>query len=75
MSGIPQYSVIPRPPVARQVMPTDDGEPAQEMSDELLQMQAAPKRVETFRRERPKIGRNDACWCGSGKKYKKCHGA
>ncbi|MBX4195347.1 preprotein translocase subunit SecA [Candidatus Parcubacteria bacterium] len=21
------------------------------------------------------IGRNDACWCGSGKKYKKCHGA
>ena len=22
-----------------------------------------------------KIGRNDACWCGSGKKYKKCHGA
>ena len=24
-------------------------------------------------REEPKIGRNDACWCGSGKKYKKCH--
>ncbi|HEY8238781.1 MAG TPA: SEC-C metal-binding domain-containing protein, partial [Candidatus Limnocylindrales bacterium] len=21
-----------------------------------------------------KIGRNDACWCGSGRKYKKCHG-
>jgi preprotein translocase subunit SecA len=21
-----------------------------------------------------KIGRNDACWCGSGMKYKKCHG-
>jgi preprotein translocase subunit SecA len=21
-----------------------------------------------------KIGRNDACWCGSGLKYKKCHG-
>jgi len=21
----------------------------------------------------PKLGRNDACWCGSGKKYKKCH--
>ena len=21
-----------------------------------------------------RIGRNDACWCGSGKKYKKCHG-
>ena len=23
----------------------------------------------------PKPGRNDLCWCGSGKKYKKCHGA
>ena len=21
------------------------------------------------------IGRNDPCWCGSGKKYKRCHGA
>jgi preprotein translocase subunit SecA len=21
------------------------------------------------------IGRNDPCWCGSGRKYKKCHGA
>jgi preprotein translocase subunit SecA len=25
--------------------------------------------------EHEKIGRNDPCWCGSGKKYKKCHGA
>jgi preprotein translocase subunit SecA len=25
--------------------------------------------------ERENIGRNDPCWCGSGKKYKKCHGA
>ena len=25
--------------------------------------------------DRDKIGRNDPCWCGSGKKYKKCHGA
>jgi len=23
----------------------------------------------------PKLGRNEPCWCGSGKKYKKCHGA
>jgi preprotein translocase subunit SecA len=26
-------------------------------------------------RSGPKIGRNDPCWCGSGRKYKKCHGA
>jgi preprotein translocase subunit SecA len=25
--------------------------------------------------ESEKLGRNDPCWCGSGKKYKKCHGA
>jgi preprotein translocase subunit SecA len=25
--------------------------------------------------EREQIGRNDPCWCGSGKKFKKCHGA
>lgn len=28
-----------------------------------------------FVRETPKVGRNDPCPCGSGKKYKKCHGA
>jgi preprotein translocase subunit SecA len=25
--------------------------------------------------DKEKVGRNDPCWCGSGKKYKKCHGA
>ena len=25
--------------------------------------------------EKEKVGRNDPCWCGSGKKFKKCHGA
>jgi preprotein translocase subunit SecA len=31
--------------------------------------------VQTIRREGPKVGRNDPCPCGSGKKYKKCHGS
>lgn len=30
--------------------------------------------VETFVRGAPKVGRNDPCPCGSGKKYKQCHG-
>lgn len=30
--------------------------------------------ISTKRRESPKIGRNDPCHCGSGKKYKQCHG-
>jgi len=29
----------------------------------------------TVVRKDPKVGRNDPCWCGSGKKFKKCHGA
>jgi preprotein translocase subunit SecA len=31
--------------------------------------------VRQVKRDEPKIGRNDPCPCGSGKKYKKCHGA
>jgi preprotein translocase subunit SecA len=30
--------------------------------------------ITPVRRDEPKIGRNDPCYCGSGKKYKKCHG-
>ena len=30
--------------------------------------------VQTIRNEGPKIGRNDPCPCGSGKKFKNCHG-
>ena len=40
--------------------------------------QEAPEEREevqiTFHRETPKVGRNDLCPCGSGKKYKKCCG-
>jgi preprotein translocase subunit SecA len=39
---------------------------------------SAPPRVvapQPVRREGPKIGRNDPCPCGSGQKFKKCHGA
>ncbi len=32
------------------------------------------KPVQTFRKTQPEVGRNDPCPCGSGKKYKHCHG-
>jgi preprotein translocase subunit SecA len=39
-------------------------------------VEAQPALVETRRLDdSEKIGRNDPCWCGSGKKFKKCHGA
>ncbi|HEU5201542.1 MAG TPA: preprotein translocase subunit SecA [Nitrospira sp.] len=34
-----------------------------------------PVAVQTVHRNDDKVGRNDPCPCGSGKKYKKCHGA
>jgi preprotein translocase subunit SecA len=48
---------------------SEAGEMAAEYAD-------APAPVETRRLDdTEKIGRNDPCWCGSGKKFKKCHGA
>jgi hypothetical protein len=34
-----------------------------------------PEKPVTIVRDGPKIGRNDPCFCGSGRKYKKCHGS
>jgi preprotein translocase subunit SecA len=36
---------------------------------------SAPEDPHPVRRAEPKVGRNDPCPCGSGKKYKKCHGS
>ncbi|MGH8443104.1 MAG: SEC-C metal-binding domain-containing protein, partial [Nevskiaceae bacterium] len=36
--------------------------------------QPAPPRPVTVVRDQPKVGRNDPCPCGSGKKFKQCHG-
>jgi preprotein translocase subunit SecA len=35
---------------------------------------APPEAVRTYVRATEKVGRNDPCWCGSGKKFKHCHG-
>ncbi len=36
--------------------------------------QAEETPAQPFVRDQPKLGRNDPCWCGSGKKFKHCHG-
>ncbi|MBI4367794.1 MAG: preprotein translocase subunit SecA [Candidatus Omnitrophica bacterium] len=59
-------------------MPVQESAPQREMN-----FSAGPVRergleegpVQPVRRSEPKVGRNDPCPCGSGKKYKKCHGA
>ena len=47
---------------------------AQEMKQAAGASQGEGARVKTVVREQPKVGRNDLCPCGSGKKYKKCCG-
>jgi preprotein translocase subunit SecA len=42
--------------------------------EELLAPTAAPEQVEAMLQMGVKVGRNDPCPCGSGKKYKACHG-
>ena len=44
-------------------------------SNPMAQASQSGKQDRTIRRAEPKVGRNDPCPCGSGKKYKKCHGA
>ncbi len=49
--------------------PTETGEVTQTLDEETVrQRQAIPAN------EVPRVGRNDPCPCGSGKKYKQCHG-
>ena len=38
-------------------------------------MEVAPRVEQRVLDEGEQTGRNDPCWCGSGKKFKKCHGA
>jgi hypothetical protein len=49
-----------------------DGKTPAEMMEENPALM--PGKVETYRRKEQRIGRNDPCPCGSGKKYKKCCG-
>ena len=69
---------------ARAVGPTDAPAPAArpapaaaaQMGDDSVGSEPELKLPKvTVRRETPKVGRNDPCPCGSGKKYKNCHGA
>src|SRR4051794_25859625 len=55
------------------VVPVDVGDAVAYGDDGELEM---PMQVETRHvDEKDQIGRNDPCWCGSGRKFKKCHGA
>jgi len=52
-------------------MDTDLGEPILPGSEGDVVRTMEPRRLD----EHEQIGRNDPCWCGSGRKFKRCHGA
>jgi preprotein translocase subunit SecA len=88
--GLPVQPVAPRrpaPPKPSLLTFSDSKQPAPSAAFSAVGSGAAatalkPARVggddaavKTVRRDEPKVGRNDPCPCGSGKKYKKCHGS
>ena len=46
----------------------------QRKDGKLYYVDGVARRPKAYRRPEPKVGRNDPCPCGSGKKYKKCCG-
>ncbi len=50
------------------------GMQTQHESASALPQSDTARQAETFVREQPKVGRNEPCPCGSGKKFKQCHG-
>ena len=60
---------------AARVATAADGGAAATAAAAAATARAASTRRPSSRPTHEKIGRNDPCWCGSGKKYKKCHGA
>ncbi len=50
------------------------GEPAPEQASPAGQAGAPPQQMQRPARAAPKVGRNAPCPCGSGKKFKNCHG-
>jgi preprotein translocase subunit SecA len=52
-----------------------DGSAGMPMGTQASPAVAVQAPLQPIKRDMPKVGRNDPCPCGSGKKYKKCHGA
>ena len=49
--------------------------PGEGFADDEGEYEAMPVVEQRVLDDEHQVGRNDPCWCGSGKKYKKCHGA
>ena len=88
-AGAPQFEPIPSGELVPQpVAAGGNALPPQQVEQLLGPMPGAGRRVQQLHtnkddespakpmhREQPKVGRNELCPCGSGRKFKKCHGA
>ena len=88
-AGAPQRPVQPQRPVATTLEKPDAGVAEEDLMAGAVPTRRGPPpsalrathgdgeavATEPQRRTMPKVGRNDPCPCGSGKKYKRCHGA
>ena len=70
-------SALPRPPLPEASRPASYHTLHQQLGQfegTAAGRPAQPAQPQTIHRETPKVGRNDPCPCGSGKKFKNCHG-
>jgi len=86
-ANVPQFEPIPTGAMVPQAAPQGRLSPveAEQLLGPMPGTQRAPQQLHTNRdgeeptkpahRQEPKVGRNDLCPCGSGKKFKKCHGS
>jgi preprotein translocase subunit SecA len=87
-AGTPQFEPIPSGELIPQPVAAGSALPPQQVEQLLGPMPGTGRRVQQFHtnkddeepakpihREQPKVGRNELCPCGSGRKFKKCHGA
>jgi preprotein translocase subunit SecA len=68
--GLATQAPTPPPVAAAAAAGAGAGRPAQQLRENRPDQAAIP----AARANGRKIGRNDPCWCGSGKKFKRCHG-
>ena len=86
--GTPQFEPIPSGQLVPQPVAAGSALPPQQVEQMLGPMPGGGRRPQQLRtnkedeepakpihRDQPKVGRNELCPCGSGRKYKKCHGA
>jgi hypothetical protein len=72
LDHLEETATVSEPFELRQSLDASAGEFVRAAQSGQVHVHAAP--TAPIVNKAPKLGRNDPCWCGSGKKFKKCHG-